>query len=77
LLITIFGDLFRRNMSGLGKTLWVIVLLVLPYLGVFIYVISQGRGMAQRQNERSSKRATICAKSLASVWPMSSRNSKG
>jgi hypothetical protein len=52
LLITIFGDLFRRNMSGLGKFLWVIVLLVLPYLGVFIYVISQGRGMAQRQNER-------------------------
>ena len=52
LLITIFGDLFRRNMSGLGKLLWVIVLLVLPYLGVFIYVISQGRGMAQRQNER-------------------------
>jgi len=52
LLITIFGDLFRRNMSGLGKLLWVIVLLVLPYLGVFIYLISQGRGMAQRQNER-------------------------
>ena len=53
LLITIFGDLFRRrDMSGLGKTFWVIVLLVLPYLGVFIYVISQGRGMAQRQNER-------------------------
>ena len=52
LLITIFGDLFRRNTSGLGKLLWVIVLLVLPYLGVFIYVISQGRGMAQRQNER-------------------------
>ena len=52
LLITIFSDLFRRDMSGLGKLLWVIVLLVLPYLGVFIYVISQGRGMAQRQNER-------------------------
>ena len=53
LLITIFGDLFRRrDVSGLSKTFWVIVLLVLPYLGVFIYVISQGRGMAQRQNER-------------------------
>jgi hypothetical protein len=53
LLITIFGDLFRRrDMSGLGKTFWVIVLLVLPYLGVFIYVISQGRGMALRQTER-------------------------
>ena len=56
LLITIIGDLFRRReMSGLGKVLWVIVLLVLPYLGVFIYVISQGRGMAQRQNERAQQ----------------------
>jgi hypothetical protein len=49
LLITIFSDLFRRDMSGLGKLLWVIVLLVFPLLGVFIYVIAQGRGMVQRQ----------------------------
>jgi predicted membrane channel-forming protein YqfA (hemolysin III family) len=53
LLITVFGDLFRRrDVSGLGKTLWVIVLIVFPYLGVFIYLISQGRGMAERQNQR-------------------------
>ena len=53
LLITVLGDLFRRgDVSGLGKTVWVIVLIVFPYLGVFIYLISQGRGMAQRQNER-------------------------
>jgi septation ring formation regulator EzrA len=38
--------------SGLGKMLWVIVLIVFPYLGVFIYLVSQGRGMAERQNQR-------------------------
>jgi len=53
LLITVFGDLFRRrDVSGLGKTLWVILLIVFPYLGVFIYLISQGRGMAERQSQR-------------------------
>ena len=53
LLITVFGDLFRRrDVSGLGKILWVIVLIVFPYLGVFIYLVSQGRGMAERQNQR-------------------------
>ena len=52
LLITIFGDLFRRrDVSGLGKTLWVIALVVFPYLGIFIYLITQGRGMAERQTE--------------------------
>src|SRR5580693_9564499 len=56
LLITVFGDLFRRrDISGLGKVLWVIVLVVFPYLGVFIYLISQGRGMAERQSQRASQ----------------------
>jgi hypothetical protein len=36
----------------LGKALWVIGLIVFPYLGVFIYLISQSRGMAERQNRR-------------------------
>ena len=53
LLITVFGDLFRRrDVSGLGKALWVIVLIIFPYLGVIIYLISQSRGMAERQNQR-------------------------
>jgi predicted membrane channel-forming protein YqfA (hemolysin III family) len=53
LLITVFGDLFRRrDISGVGKTIWVILLIVLPYIGVFIYLISQGRGMAERRNQR-------------------------
>ena len=48
LLITVASDLFRRHdVSGLGKTLWVILLIVLPYIGVFAYLLTQGRSMAE------------------------------
>ena len=51
LLITVYADLFRRHdISGWGKALWVIVVLVFPYFGVFAYLISQGRGMAERNS---------------------------
>ncbi|HEY2619354.1 MAG TPA: PLDc N-terminal domain-containing protein [Acetobacteraceae bacterium] len=53
LLVTVASDLFRRHdVSGLGKTLWVILLIVLPYVGVFAYLLTQGRGMAERNNAR-------------------------
>jgi len=53
LLITVFGDLFRRHdISGWAKAIWVIALIVFPYLGIFIYLISQHRGMAERQTQR-------------------------
>jgi len=53
LLITVYADLFRRSdISGWGKALWVIVVLVFPYFGVFAYLISQGRGMAERSNQQ-------------------------
>jgi len=53
LLITIFSDLFRRqDMSGMAKMIWVIVLLVFPYLGIFAYLITQSRGWAERQSQR-------------------------
>ena len=49
LLITVFADLFRRHDIGGGmKTLWIIFVILLPFLGVFIYLISQGKGMAER-----------------------------
>ena len=51
-----FGDLFRRrDVSGWGKTIWVIALIIFPYLGVFIYLVSQHRGMSERQNERAQQ----------------------
>lgn len=50
LLIVVLGDLFRReDMSGWGKAAWVIVLILAPYLGVFVYLILQGRRMGERQ----------------------------
>ena len=49
LLITVFADVFRRHDIGGGmKTLWIIFVILLPFLGVFIYLISQGRSMAER-----------------------------
>ena len=56
MLITIFGDLFRRHdISGWGKAIWVIVLIVFSYLGIFIYLITQHRGMAERQQQRAQQ----------------------
>ncbi|MBV8846021.1 MAG: PLDc N-terminal domain-containing protein [Bryobacterales bacterium] len=53
LLISVIGDLFRRHdISGWGKAIWVIVLIIFPYLGIFIYMITQHRGMAERQGQR-------------------------
>jgi len=53
LLITVFGDLFRRHdISGWAKAIWVIALIIFPYLGIFIYLIAQHRGMAERQGQR-------------------------
>lgn len=49
LLFTVFADIFRRHdLSGLGKTGWVLFCILLPFLGVFIYLISQGQHMAER-----------------------------
>jgi hypothetical protein len=43
LLISVFSDLFRRHdISGWGKAIWVIALIVFPYVSVFVYLISQG-----------------------------------
>ena len=56
LLITVIGDLFRRHdISGLSKAIWLIFLVLFPYLGVFIYLISQSRGMAERSSQRAQQ----------------------
>jgi Short C-terminal domain/Phospholipase_D-nuclease N-terminal len=48
LLIVVFGDIFRsRDLSGWGKALWTIFVIVLPYLGVFVYLIARGQKMGE------------------------------
>ena len=54
LLMTITSDLFRRSdVSGFIKVLWVIFLIALPYIGIFAYLLTQGRGMAERDQARA------------------------
>ncbi len=56
LLMTVIGDLFRRHdVSGFTKVLWVILLVVLPYIGIFAYLLTQGHGMAERQQARAAQ----------------------
>jgi Phospholipase_D-nuclease N-terminal len=52
LLFSVWGDLFRReDLSGWGKAGWLVFTLVVPFLGVFVYLISQGKGMTSRSLE--------------------------
>jgi len=49
LLISVFSDLFRRHdASGFTKVLWMIFVIIVPYLGVFIYLIANHDGMTER-----------------------------
>ena len=56
LLVVIYGDLFRRHdISGWGKALWVIALVLFSYLDIFAYLITQGRGMAERNAQQAQQ----------------------
>ena len=56
LLVVIYRDLFRRHdISGWGKALWVIALVLFSYLGIFAYLITQGRGMAERDAQQAQQ----------------------
>jgi Phospholipase_D-nuclease N-terminal/Short C-terminal domain len=55
LLITVFGDLFRRrDISGWAKAGWTVLVLVLPLVGALAYLIAQGREMAERDVRQAS-----------------------
>ncbi len=52
LLIVVFGDIFRsRDLGGIAKALWVVFVIVLPYLGVFVYLIARGHKMSEHAAE--------------------------
>ena len=54
LLFTVFGDLFSRHDIGGGtKTLWTIFVIILPFLGIFIYLIVNGKGMGERAQAKA------------------------
>jgi predicted PurR-regulated permease PerM len=54
ILFRIIVDIFRRHdISGWAKTAWIVFVIVLPFLGVFIYLITQNAGMTERNLERT------------------------
>ena len=56
LLIMVFMDVFRsHDMSGWAKALWVIFIIVLPFLGVFVYLIARGGKMHERAAEQAAQ----------------------
>jgi general stress protein CsbA len=55
ILIRVIADIFRRHdTSGWGKAAWLVFVIVLPFLGVFIYLIAQGDDMGQRDLQQAS-----------------------
>ncbi len=54
LLIVIFGDIFRsHDLGGWAKALWVIFVIVLPFLGILVYLIARGGKMQERASEQA------------------------
>jgi ABC-type multidrug transport system fused ATPase/permease subunit len=56
LLITVFVDIFRsHDMGGFAKALWVIFVIILPFLGVFVYLIARGGKMHERAAQQAAE----------------------
>ena len=55
-LFYVFADIFRsRDMGGGAKTIWCIFIIIVPFLGVFVYLIARGGGMTQRSLEQQAQ----------------------
>jgi hypothetical protein len=56
LLIYVYMDIFRRDdIGGWGKTLWVVFTLIVPFIGVFTYLIVEGRAMGDRRTAEAQQ----------------------
>jgi len=70
LLFIVFGDIFRsKDLSGVAKALWVIFVIIVPYLGVFIYVIARGGKMQEHAVQRAQAQDQAMRQYVQSVAP--------
>ena len=74
LLFRVFADIFsRHDIGGWGKTGWSVFVICLPFLGVFVYLIAESKGMNERAlakaQARSSSSTTTCARRLRPAAP--------
>ena len=72
LLITIFADIFRSEISGWGKAGWTLFVIILPFLGVLIYLIANGDDMQTRAVQQASSREQAQREYIQSVSSSSS-----
>ena len=72
LLITIFADIFRSEISGWGKAGWTLFVIILPFLGVLIYLIANGDDMQTRAVQQTSSREQAQREYIQSVSSSSS-----
>jgi Short C-terminal domain/Phospholipase_D-nuclease N-terminal len=75
LLIVVFGDIFRSpDLSGWGKALWTIFIIVLPYLGVFVYLIVRGHRMQEHAAQAAQAQDAAMRQYVQSVASPNSRS---
>ena len=68
LLIVVFADIFRsRDLSGWAKALWTIFVIILPYIGVLIYLIARGRKMHEHAEQDAQAQDTAMRRYVQSV----------
>ena len=68
LLFVVFADIFRSDdLGGWGKALWTIFVIVLPYLGVFVYLIARGRKMGEHAAQSARRQDADFRAYVASV----------
>ena len=67
-LFWIFGDIFRsKDLGGVARTLWVLFVIFIPWLGILVYVIVRGHGMQDRQLEQAREIQAAQADYIKSV----------
>ena len=77
-LFWVLGDIFRsKDLGGGAKTLWVIFVIVIPWLGILVYLIARGHGMQERQLEQAKEIHAAQAAYIKSVAAPSSGDVAG
>jgi len=69
LVISVFIDIFRADMSGWAKAGWIIFVIILPFLGVLIYLVVEGKNMQERSMKRSADQQQAYAEYSGAISP--------
>jgi hypothetical protein len=74
-LFWVLGDIFRsKDLGGGAKTLWVIFVIIIPWLGILVYLIARGHGMQERQLQQAKEMQAAQADYIRSVAAPASDN---